>query len=109
MAKAMSGRHFSHRTSNSGITVEGRDLRGLSRWHFICQVTQEGEVSEAFQVKGIDTKRAWAHLRTGQDITPQIAVNTGLEPVETRLDHTDALPDRISHWLTHNTDTLAGL
>ena len=108
MAKAVSGRHFSHRNSNSGATVEGRDLRGLRHWHFICQVTQEGELSEAFQVKGIDTKKAWAHLRTGRDITPQIAANTGLEPVETRLDHTDTLPERIAHWLTHNTDTIAG-
>jgi len=108
MAKAMSGRHFSHRNNSGGVPVEGRDLRGLARWHFICQVTHEGELSEGFQVKGIDTKKAWAHLRTGRDITSQIAANTGLEPVETRLDHTDTLPERISQWLTHNTDTPTG-
>ena len=108
MAKAMGGRHFSHRNKSSGVKVEGRDLRGLRRWHFICQVTHEGELSEAFQAKGIDTKKAWEHLRTGRDITSQIAANTGLEPVEARLDHTDTLPDRISQWLTQNTNTPAG-
>ena len=107
MAKQMGGHHVSHRRENTGsVTVESRDLRGLRRWHFICQVTQEGELSEAFQLKGIDTKQAWAHLRTGRDITPQIAANTGLEPVEVRLDHYDTLPERISRWLTQNTNGL---
>ena len=108
MAKAMGGRYVSHQNISSGVKVEGRDLRGLSRWHFICQVTEDGELSEAFEVKGLDTKRAWAHLRTDRDITSQIAVNTGLETVEERLDHTDTLPERISHWLTHHTDTPTG-
>ena len=47
-----------------------------------------------------------AHLRTGRDITPQIAANTGLEPVEARLEHYDTLPERISRWLTQNTNAL---
>ena len=107
MAKQMGGHHVSHRSETTGsVTVEGRDLRGLPRWHFVCQVTQEGELSEAFQLKGIDTKKAWAHLRTGRDINPQIAANTGLEPVEARLDHYDTLPERISQWLTQNTNPL---
>ena len=105
MAKQMGGHHVSHRSENTG-SVEGRDLRGLRRWHFVCQVTQEGELSEAFQLKGIDTKKAWAHLRTGRDINPQIAANTGLEPVEARLDHYDTLPERVSRWLTQNTNAL---
>ena len=105
MAKLMGGHHVSHRSETTG-SVESRDLRGLRRWHFVCQVTQEGELSEAFQLKGIDTKKAWAHLRTGRDINPQIAANTGLEPVEARLDHYDTLPERISRWLTQNTTPL---
>ena len=107
MAKQMGGDQVSHRRESTGsIKVESRDLRGLRQWQFICQVTQGGKVSEAFQLEGIDTKKAWAHLRTGRDITPQIAANTGLEPVEIRLDHYDTLPDRVSRWLTRNTDPL---
>ena len=103
----MGGDQVSHRRETTGsIKVESRDLRGLRQWHFICQVTQGGKVSEAFQLKGIDTKRAWEHLRTGRDITSQIAANTGLEPVEIRLDHYDTLPDRVSRWLTENTNAL---
>ena len=107
MAKQMGGDQVFHRRDATGsIKVESRDLRGLRQWHFICQVTQHGELSEAFQVKGIDTKKAWEHLRTGRDITPQIAANTGLEPVEIRLDHYDTLPARVSRWLTENTNPL---
>ena len=107
MAKQMGGDQVSHRRDATGsIKVESRDLRGLRQWQFICQVTQGGKVSEAFQLKGIDTKKAWEHLRTGRDITPQIAANTGLEPVEIRLDHYDTLPARISRWLTQNTNAL---
>ena len=106
MAKQMGGDQVSRRDATGSIKVESRDLSGLRQWQFICQVTQGGELSEAFQVKGIDTKRAWEHLRTGRDITPQIAANTGLEPVEVRLDHYDTLPARISRWLTENTNPL---
>ena len=110
MAKQMGGHQGSHRSENtSAVTVQSQDLRNLGQWHFLCQVTQNGELSEAFQLKGIDTKKAWAHLRTGRDINPQIAANTGLEPVEARLDHYDTLPERISRWLTHNHSTLAGV
>ena len=107
MAKQMGGDQVSHRRETTGSeTVQSRDLRGLRHWQFICQVTQNGNLSEAFQLKGIDTKKAWEHLRTGRDITPQIAANTGLEPVEARLDHYDTLPDHVSRWLTQNTNAL---
>ena len=73
----------------------------MPRWHFLCQITQNGEPSPAFQLKGINADQAWAHLKTrnGEDITRQIAENTGLEPIDKRLDHYDTLPDRIAHWL----------
>ena len=81
--------------------VDSRDLLGMPRWHFLCQITQNGEPSPAFQLKGINADQAWAHLKTrnGEDITRQIAENTGLEPIDKRLDHYDTLPDRIAHWL----------
>ena len=71
----------------------------MAKWHFICQVTQNGELSSAFQLRGIDANKTWAHLRSDQNITPQITENTGLQPVEQRLDHYDTLPHRIAEWL----------
>ena len=50
-------------------------------------------------MKGIDVNKTWEHLKSDHDISQQIAENTGLEPVEQRLDHCDTLPERIAHWL----------
>ena len=93
-------RHQQHDHHSPG-SVESRDLLGLPNWHFICQITQNGELSSPFQIRGIDAERTWAHLKTDTDITHQITVNTGLQPVEQRLDHYDTLPERIAHWLDH--------
>ena len=102
MAKAMGGQ-VTHRGENPGpVTVQSQDLLKMPKWHFICQITQNGEPSQAFQLKGIDTKKAWEHLRTDQNITPQITASTGLEPVEERLDHYDTLPDRVTRWFKRN-------
>ena len=75
----------------------------MPKRHFISQVTQNGEMSTPFQLLGIDADQTWAHLRTDRDITQQIAENSGLEPVERRLDHYDTLPARIAHWLQTGT------
>ena len=101
MAEAMGGQQGPRRPNDDQgpALLESRDLLKMPRWHFICQVTQNGELSSAFQLKGIDANQTWAHLRTDRDITDQIIANTGLEPVEQRLDHYDTLPARIAHWL----------
>ena len=104
VAKAMGEQQHSTRSpqdhESSGSTpIESRNLLGLPKWHFICEITQDGEPSSAFQLKGINVDQTWAHLRTDHDITEQITENTGLEPVDRRLDHFDALPTRIAHWL----------
>ena len=97
IAKAMGGQQ---RHQDPGHPrVESRDLLKMAKWHFICQVTQNGELSSAFQLRGIDANKTWAHLRSDQNITPQITENTGLQPVEQRLDHYDTLPGRIAEWL----------
>ena len=102
MAEAMGGQQPPGQPGENGhgpATIEGRDLLGMPRWHFTCQVTQNGELSAAFQVKGIDVNKTWEHLKSDHDISQQIAENTGLERVEQRLDHCDTLPERIAHWL----------
>ena len=102
IAKAMGGGRPSGRHSQDGqgpAPIEGLDLVKMPKWHFICQVTQNGELSSAFQLKGIDVEKTWSHLRTDQQITQQITENTGLEPVDKRLDHYDTLPARIAYWL----------
>ena len=104
IAKAMGGqqrrRVGSPQDPQAGPTsVDSGHLLGMPRWHFVCQVTQDGEPSSAFQVRGINADRTWAHLKSNRDITRQITENTGLEPVDQRLDHYDTLPDRIARWL----------
>ena len=103
IAKAMGGqprRVGSPQDPRAGPTsVDSRHLLGMPRWHFVCQVTQDGEPSSAFQVRGINVDQTWAHLKSDRDISQQIAENTGLEPVEQRLDHFDSLPERIARWL----------
>ena len=84
--------------------LEAGDLLGLPKWHFIGQVTLDGKLSAPFQMRGIDAEQAWAHLVSDRDITDQIIQNTGLEPVDKRLDHYDTLPERIAHW--HRTQQL---
>ncbi len=103
IAKAMGGHQPSrHREEQQDpVSVESRDLLQMPKWHFISQVTQNGELSSAFQLKGIDANQTWAHLRSDQNITLQVADNTGLEPVDQRLEHYDTLPARIAHWLQH--------
>ena len=103
IAKAMGGQQSSRlgRENRAARGIQGQDLMDLDRWRFMCQVTQNGQLSSPFEVEGIDVKQAWAHLRTDQDITPQIEANTGLEPIEKRLHHYDTLPDRIAGWLQH--------
>ena len=106
MTKAMGGQ-VSNRGEDTGpVTVQTQDLLKMPKWHFICQITQNGEPSQAFQLRGINTKKAWEHLHTDQNITPQITANTSLEPVEERLDHYDTLPDRVTRWLKRNTRPL---
>ena len=64
MTKAMGGQ-VTHRGENTGpTTVQTRDLLKMPKWHFISQITQNGEPSQAFQIRGIDTKKAWEHLHT---------------------------------------------
>ena len=85
---------------NRGSTpIESGDLLEMPQWHFTCQITQDGEPSSAFQLKGINADQTWNHLRTDHDITQQITENTSLEPIDRRLDHLDSLPTRIAHWL----------
>ena len=97
----MGGQQATHQGEHTGsVTVQSQDLANLSVWHFVCQVPQHGVRSGAFVVRGIDIKEVYE--RTALDITPQVTANTGLVPVEERLDDYDALPDRISHWLEHN-------
>ena len=84
--------------------LEAGDLLGLAKWHFIGQVTLDGKLSAPFQIRGINADQAWAHLVSDRDITDQITQNTGLEPVDKRLDHYDTLPERIAHW--HRTQQL---
>ena len=102
IAKAMGGQPRTRPTDNNQrgpAPIEGRDLLGMPSRHFICQVTHNGETSAPFEVKGIDVEQAWKHLKTDRDISQQIAANTGLVSVQQRLDHYDALPERIAHWL----------
>ena len=104
MAKAMGGQQRGTRLPRDreplGPTpLESRDLLEMPRWHFMCQITKEGELSSPFCLKGINADQTWNHLRTDHDITKQIAENTGLEPIDQRLDHYDSLPTRIAHWL----------
>ena len=104
MAKAMGGQQHGTRLrqdhENRGSTpIESGDLLEMPQWHFTCQITQDGEPSSAFQLKGINADQTWSHLRTDHDITQQITENTGLEPIDRRLDHFDTLPTRIAHWL----------
>ena len=101
IARAMGGqpRAGHQRDSQGPGGLESRDLLKMPKWRFISQVTQNGELSSAFQLRGIDVNQTWAHLRSDRDITQQIAENSGLEPVEGRLDHYDTLPARIAHWL----------
>ena len=102
LAEAMGGQQPTgqHGDDHHGpAPVEGRDLLGMPRWHFTCQITLNGKPSPAFQLKGIDANKTWAHLRSDQQITQQITENTGLEPVDKRLDHYDTLPERIVQWL----------
>ena len=101
ITRAMGGqpRPRHQQDSQGPAGLESQDLLKLPKWHFISQVTQNGEISTPFQLKGIDAYQTWAHLRTDRDITQQITNNSGLEPVETRLDHYDTLPARIAHWL----------
>ena len=103
IAKAMGGqqqrRVGSPEDPQGPSPVDSRDLLGMPRWHFVCQVTQDGEPSSAFQVRGINADQTWEHLKGDQDFTRQIVENTGLEPVDKRLDHYDTLPERITHWL----------
>ncbi|MDE0600169.1 MAG: type IV secretory system conjugative DNA transfer family protein [bacterium] len=117
IARAMGGQRGSRpQQDHQGPSgLESRDLLKLARWHFISQVTQNGQRSKPFQLRGIDADQTWAHLRSDRDITAQIAENSGLVPVEQRLDHYDTLPARIVHWLqtgnlltiqqTHDFDT----
>ena len=97
IAKAMGGQQRHQEPGHP--RVESRDLLKMAKWHFNCQVTQNGELSSAFQLRGIDANKTWAHLRSDQNITHQITENTGLQPVEQRLDHYDTLPHRIAEWL----------
>ena len=101
IAKAMGGQPRTRPSDNQRgpAPIEGRDLLGMLSWHFTCQITHNGETSAPFQLKGIDVEQAWEHLKSDRDISQQIAANTGLEPIQQRLDHYDALPERIAHWL----------
>ena len=103
--RAMGGQpRAGHQQNSQGTAgLESQDLLKIPKWHFISQVTQNGELSAPFQLKGIDANQTWAHLRTDRDITQQITENSGLEPVEQRLDHYDTLPVRIAHWLQTGT------
>ena len=102
IAKAMGGQ-TSARGGNDNddgpAPIHSRDLLKMAQWHFTCQVTQQGELSSAFQLKSINVDQTWAHLRSDKNITQQITANTGLVSVEQRLDHYDTLPERIAHWL----------
>ncbi len=102
IAEAMGGQQPPRQPGNndhSPAPIEGRDLLGMPRWRFICQITENGKPSPPFQLTGINVEQTWAHLRTDRDITQQITENTGLEPVDQRLDHYDTLPERIAQWL----------
>ena len=102
IAEAMGGQQPPRQPGNNDhrpAPIEGRDLLGMPRWHFICQITENGKPSPPFQLKGINVEQTWAPLRTDRDITQQITENTGLEPVDQRLDHYDTLPERIAQWL----------
>ena len=79
--------------------VTQQDLLGLENYHFICQVTQDGKPSSAFELRGIHAKNTWKHLISGENINSTVMKNTGLIPVEERLHHYDALPTLIAHWL----------
>ena len=103
IAKAMGGqtsaRGGNDNDNDGPAPIHSRDLLKMAQWHFTCQVTQQGELSSAFQLKSINVDQTWAHLQTDKNITEQITANTGLVSVEQRLDHYDTLPERIAHWL----------
>ena len=79
--------------------VGPEDLQGLKKWHFIAQVTLGSAKSSAFEIRGINAEVLWAKLLSDEDISEQVAINTGLLSVAERLDHYDTLPVRIAHWL----------
>lgn len=79
--------------------ITPQDLLDLPKWQFICQVTQGGKRSSAFQLKSINAKSTWAHLESEEDATEQILENTGVRPLRERLNETVALADRILSYL----------
>ena len=79
--------------------ISAQDLLDLPKWEFICQVTQDGKRSSAFQLKGINAKTTWAHLMSDRDVTEQILENTGVRPLRERLNETVVLADRIRAYL----------
>ena len=65
MAKLMGGRNqVSHRseTTGSATPAEGRDLRGLRRWHFVCQVTQPGGTVRSVPPQQESTPKRPGHI-----------------------------------------------
>ena len=80
-------------------SLEPQQLLELGRNNFVSQVAHGSEKPLAFLLQSVDPSETWAHLRSDEDISAQVAENTGLAPVSERLAHYRALPDRIAKWL----------